>query len=84
VRLARWRGLPYTKSAIAQVAQLKAFRLNVRLPDLCIAAIAPATRPTVITRNRRDFGRVAGLSVQDRSVSMAPAVGGCDDDRHAD
>ena len=31
VRLARWRILPYTESAIARVAQLKVLRLNVRL-----------------------------------------------------
>ena len=40
VRLASWRILPYTESAIARVAQLKALRLNVRLMDLRIAAIA--------------------------------------------
>ena len=34
VRLAKWRILPYTESAIARVAQLKALRLNVRLMDL--------------------------------------------------
>jgi tRNA(fMet)-specific endonuclease VapC len=39
VRLARWRILPYTESAIARVAQLKVLRLNVRLLDLRIAAI---------------------------------------------
>jgi hypothetical protein len=40
VRLGHWRILPYTESAIARVAQLKALRLNVRLMDLRIAAIA--------------------------------------------
>jgi tRNA(fMet)-specific endonuclease VapC len=68
VRLAHWRILPYTESAIARVAQLKALRLNVRLMDLRIAAVALENRAVVVTRNRRDFDRVPGLSVQDWSV----------------
>jgi tRNA(fMet)-specific endonuclease VapC len=68
VRLGHWRILPYTESAIARVAQLKALRLNVRLMDLRIAAIALEHRAMVVTRNRRDFGRVPGLSVEDWSV----------------
>jgi tRNA(fMet)-specific endonuclease VapC len=65
VRLARWCILPYTESAITQVAQLKSLRLNVRLMDLRIAAIALENRAVVITRNLRDFGRVPGLSIED-------------------
>jgi tRNA(fMet)-specific endonuclease VapC len=68
VRLAKWRILPYTEPAIAQVAQLKALHLNVRLMDLRIAAIALANGAVVVTRNRRDFGRVPGLTVEDWSV----------------
>ncbi len=68
VRLARWRILPYTEPAITRVAQLKALRLNVRLMDLRIAAIALENGAVVVTRNRRDFGRVPGLSVEDWSV----------------
>jgi tRNA(fMet)-specific endonuclease VapC len=68
VRLARWRILPYTESAIARVGQLKALRLNVGLMDLRIAAIALENGAVVVTRNRRDFGRVPGLSVEDWSV----------------
>jgi tRNA(fMet)-specific endonuclease VapC len=68
VRLGRWRILPYTESAIARVAQLKALRLNVRLMDLRIAAVALENQAVVVTRNRRDFGRVPGLSVEDWSV----------------
>jgi tRNA(fMet)-specific endonuclease VapC len=68
MRLGHWRILPYTESAIAQVAQLKALRLNVRLMDLRIAAVALENQAVVVTRNRRDFGRVPGLSVEDWSV----------------
>ena len=68
VRLARWRILPYTESAIARAAALKALRLNVRLMDLRIAAVALEHQAVVVTRNRRDFGRVPGLSVEDWSV----------------
>ncbi len=68
VRLGRWRILPYTEAAIARVAQLKALRLNVRLMDLRIAAVAMENQAVVVTRNRRDFGRVPGLSVEDWSV----------------
>jgi tRNA(fMet)-specific endonuclease VapC len=68
VRLGRWRILPYTESAIARVAQLKALRLNVRLMDLRIAAIALENGASVVTRNRRDFGRIPGLNVEDWSV----------------
>src|SRR5271157_3556023 len=54
VRLARWRILTYTESAIARVAQLKALRLNVRLMDLRIAAVALENQAAVVTRNQRD------------------------------
>ncbi len=68
VRLAKWRILPYTEPAIARVAQFKALRLNVRVMDLRIAAIALEHGAVVVTRNVRDFGRVPGLSVEDWSL----------------
>jgi tRNA(fMet)-specific endonuclease VapC len=68
VRLARWRILPYTESAIEQVAQWKNLRLNVRLMDLRIAAVALENQAVVVIRNRRDFGRIPGLSVEDWSA----------------
>jgi tRNA(fMet)-specific endonuclease VapC len=68
VRLARSHILPYTELAIARVAQLKALRLNVRLMDLRIAAIALENSAVVVTRNQRDFSRLPGLVVEDWSV----------------
>ena len=62
--LARWRILPYTEQAIARVEQLKAMRLNVRVMDLRIAAIALEHGGTVVTRNVRDFQRVPNLPVE--------------------
>ena len=68
MRLGRWRILPYTEPAIGRVAQLKGLRLNVRVMDLRIAAIALEHGASVVTRNRHDFGRVPGLNVEDWSV----------------
>ncbi len=65
VRLGRWRIIPYTESAIARVAYLKSLRLNVRLMDLRIAAIALENGAADMTRNRRDFDRIPGLTVEE-------------------
>jgi tRNA(fMet)-specific endonuclease VapC len=42
-------------------------RLNVGSNDLKIAAIALENQAIVVTRNRRDFGRVAALTCEDWS-----------------
>jgi tRNA(fMet)-specific endonuclease VapC len=68
VRLAKWQILPYTETAIARAAHLKTLRLNVRLMDLRIAAIALENDAAVVSRNRRDFERVPGLQIEDWSV----------------
>jgi tRNA(fMet)-specific endonuclease VapC len=68
VFLAGWRILPYTEQAITRVAQLKAMRLNVRIMDLRIAAIALEYSGTVVTRNLRDFQRVPNLTVENWAV----------------
>jgi tRNA(fMet)-specific endonuclease VapC len=43
-------------------------RLKVGTQDLKIAAIALAYNIVLLTRNRRDFGRIPGLRIDDRSV----------------
>lgn len=68
VRLAKWRILPYSESAVARVVQLKALRLNVGLMDLRIAAIALEYDAVVVSRNIRDFGRVPDLPVENWSI----------------
>lgn len=60
--------MPFTKPAILRFEQLMKARLNVKGNDLRIAAIALELGATVVTRNRRDFDRVPGLTIQDWSV----------------
>jgi tRNA(fMet)-specific endonuclease VapC len=48
--------------------QLRSLRLRVGSQDLKIAAVARANNLTVLSRNRRDFGQVPGLIVDDWSV----------------
>ncbi|HEX5270282.1 MAG TPA: type II toxin-antitoxin system VapC family toxin [Gemmataceae bacterium] len=66
--LGGFRILPYTEHAIARVDGLKAMRLNVRVMDLRIAAIALENGATVVTGNLRDFQRVPSLPVENWAV----------------
>jgi tRNA(fMet)-specific endonuclease VapC len=47
--------------------QLRALRLRIGTQDLKIAAVALASQLTLLTRNRRDFGRIPGLVLDDWS-----------------
>jgi tRNA(fMet)-specific endonuclease VapC len=60
--------LPFPETAILRFEQLRSLRLNVGMMDLRIAAVALENTLTVVTRNRRDFGRVPGLATVDWSV----------------
>jgi len=66
--LAGWRILPMTVAALARHATLMRGRLNVRSPDLRIAAVGLETGATVVTHNFRDYSRVAGLPIVDWTV----------------
>ncbi len=66
--LARMPVLPFSPPTIARFQQLVAMRLNVGRMDLRIAATVLEVGATVVTRNRRDFGRVPGLQIEDWSI----------------
>ncbi len=56
---------PMTVSARVKFESLVRAKLNVKHNDLRIAAIAKEIGATLVTRNRRDFGRVPGLVIED-------------------
>jgi tRNA(fMet)-specific endonuclease VapC len=60
--------VPMTLTAIARFDGLVRAKLNVKRNDLRIAAIALELGATVVTRNRRDFGRVPGLVIEDWAI----------------
>jgi tRNA(fMet)-specific endonuclease VapC len=66
--LSGWFVLPLSRVALKQHALLIRQRLNVGSNDLKIAASALENNAIVVTRNRRDFGRVLGLVCEDWTV----------------
>jgi tRNA(fMet)-specific endonuclease VapC len=59
-----------TAAGIARYETLRAMKLNVGPKDLRIAAIALEQGAIVITRNRRDFERIPGITVEDWTESV--------------
>jgi tRNA(fMet)-specific endonuclease VapC len=59
---------PFPPPTIARYQYLAGLSLNVRHMDLWIAATVLEAGATLVTRNRRDFGRIPGLQIEDRSV----------------
>jgi tRNA(fMet)-specific endonuclease VapC len=64
--------IPFDEACEACYQDLVARRLRIGSRDLKIAATALAHNRTVVTRNRRDFGRIPGVTHEDWSV---PAPG---------
>lgn len=64
----RFPVVPFDDPSEIQFQQLRSAGLRVGTLDLKIAAVALAHRLTVLTRNRRDFGRIPGLVIEDWSV----------------
>ena len=58
--------VPYDQPAEHEFQRLRSIRIGTR--DLKIASIALANRLIVVTRNRSDFPRVPGLTIEDWSV----------------
>jgi len=56
--------LPYTTSADSQFLEWRSQKLRVGTHDLRIASICFVSSITLVTRNRRDFERVPGLSLE--------------------
>ena len=60
--------LPFDANAAVAYADLKTQRTQLAKMDARIAAIALSRDLTVLTRNDRDFGKVAGLVIEDWAV----------------
>jgi tRNA(fMet)-specific endonuclease VapC len=58
--------VPYDQPAEGRFQHLRSIRIGTK--DLKIASIALANQLIVVTRNRRDFARVPGLTIEDWSV----------------
>lgn len=66
--LSQYLLVPYDQVSENHFQQLRSLRLKVGTQDLKIAAVALANNVVLLTRNRRDFGRVPGLRIDDWSV----------------
>ncbi len=62
------RILPLTQTSAARFHQLRRQHRAIGTNDLRIAAIALERGATLVSRNRADFGGIAGLKVEDWSV----------------
>ncbi|MFB1490216.1 MULTISPECIES: type II toxin-antitoxin system VapC family toxin [unclassified Thiocapsa] len=63
-----FRVLPFDDQAERRYVDLAARRLRIGAQDLKIAAIALCHDAVLVTRNQRDFGRIAGLELEDWTI----------------
>jgi len=66
--LANLNFLEFDSAAITIFEDLKRHRPRSGSQDLRIAAIVIANVAVVVTRNRVDFGQIAGLKIEDWTV----------------
>jgi tRNA(fMet)-specific endonuclease VapC len=59
------RVIPYDQESSFHYLRLRKAKVRIGAMDLKIAAIALARSATLITRNTRDFEKIAGLKVED-------------------
>jgi tRNA(fMet)-specific endonuclease VapC len=60
--------ISFDAGAATTFEQLKSQRLQLAKMDARIAAIALSRELTMLTRNHRDFGKVAGLVIEDWTI----------------
>jgi len=60
--------VPFDQAAEDQFQHLLSLGLRIGTSDLKVAAVALATGATLLTRNRRDFGRIPGMRLDDWSI----------------
>jgi tRNA(fMet)-specific endonuclease VapC len=60
--------VPYDQTSEIQFQQLRTLRPRIGTQDLKIAAVALANSVVLLTCNRRDFGRIQGLRIDDWSL----------------
>ena len=65
--MGQMRILPFTEQAIDRFLALKALKLGIGGADLKIASIALEDGAILVTRNRRDFQLIPGLTIEDWS-----------------
>jgi len=63
-----FRVLEFDEPASAEFRRLQQERLRIGTKDLLIASIALAQGAMLLTRNRRHFGKVPGLQLDDWTV----------------
>lgn len=63
--------LDFDQEAYNCYAELIRQRIRIGKQDLRIAAIVLVNNDILVTRNRRDFERVPGLRIEDRTIDKS-------------